>query len=789
MIEHQPYGIDDPYKHLPTERVPRDPEAQQPFQIGFRTAEGVRGAWIQFEDGAQVAAQTLGGGLWLAQVDGLAPGSYRYTIHTNDEHSPDFSLEVAAWQAAVRGLEAVQHETGVAVRLEVAGGSDAWLGLSVPQPGVVRLEFGRRSAPRATGLPCTVKHDGTRVQIAADGIELELDLETLAIRLRHPQRSAWQVHASAALRWLESADGSVTRVQAQFTPSPDESLHGLGERFDASDRRGRRYDVRVYEEYKEQGTRTYLPVPFVVSSAAYGVWLEADEPSAFDLRGEACVVELEQRPTPDPHFRLHLIVAPQPYAVTAAFVKLNGGIAVPPRWAFGPWMSSNDWNSQAKTEAVVRRTLEEDVPATALVLEAWSDESTFYVFHDAEYTPKTDGAALTLNDFRFGGRWPDPKGLVDECHASGIRVLLWQIPVYRATADDRAPEHTRLQHAADEAHMVAKGCSVLEADGSPYRCRGWWFTNGLVMDFTHPEGSAWWFDKRRYLFDELGIDGMKTDGGEHLWGRDLRVHDGRRGLEMFNAYPNSYVGAYHAYIAQHTGNEGMTFSRAGYTGAGRFPAHWAGDENSTWSAYKASIQAGLSAGISGVSMWAWDIGGFSGDIPTVELYLRSTAMACFCPIMQYHSEFNPCAENRDRSPWNISERHNDPRALEVYRRYAKLRMRLLDAILADAVALSAQGLPMMRDPRLEFPDARALFASDPHSYLLGRDLFVCPVVEKGASARTVRLPPGEWLDLWSGARFAGKREYSVPAPLERIPVFVRASSERLGWWLEVAQSL
>ena len=82
------------------------------------------------------------------------------------------------------------------------------------------------------------------------------------------------------------------------------------------------------------------------------------------------------------------------------------------------------------------------------------------------------------------------------------------------------------QHDADVAHAVEHGYVCEHGDGTPYRNEGWWFTDAHVFDPTNPDARAWWFDKRRYLFDDLGIDGMKTDGGEHLWGRDLRALDG-----------------------------------------------------------------------------------------------------------------------------------------------------------------------------------------------------------------------------------------------------------------------
>ena len=571
----------------------------------------------------------------------------------------------------------------------------------------------------------------------------------------------------------------VTRFRTSFALGQEE-LYGLGERFGGPGLRGREWDVRVYEEYKEQGVRTYLPVPFFLSSCAWGVWFDTDAPSYLDARGDDAVVTVDVVPSRDAGLHQYLIVADAPYGVTAAYTRLTGEIALPPKWAYGPWMSANTWNTQNKVEAAVRRTLKEEVPATVLVLEAWSDESTFYIFNDAEHDPVAGSERLQLADFRFGGRWPDPRAMIDECHENGVRVLLWQIPVQKKLD---APHP---QHDADEAYMLEQGYAIKNADGTPYRNKGWWFTDALVLDVTHPEALDWWLGKCQYLFDELGINGLKTDGGEHLWGRDLVAHNGQRGVELVNRYPQAYVDAYYDFVRRMTGGDGLTFSRAGYTGAQRSPAHWAGDENSTWGAFRASIQAGLSAGLAGVSIWGWDIGGFSGEVPTVELYVRSVQMACFCPVMQYHSELHTAGESRDRTPWNIAERFTDERALTIYRAYAKLRMRLLDYIVGEAEALAEAGQPLMRYPGLVWPEAHDALMRDASSYLFGRDLLVCPVLEKGAQTREVTLPPGGWVDFWSGAHFAGSQTVVAPAPLDRLPVFIRGDSPQLDRLREVA---
>ena len=802
MIEHRPYGIDDPYKRLATERHPRDPEAGDAPQIGFRTAPSTSEAWVMLErDGVpeRHPAQSLATGLWTALLPALAGGAYAYTIHATDgatvHASPRFGLDVARRRRADRVVGSRVDDHGVAVDLAGEDGARATVRLGVSGPGAARIELRPGGADAATPNPtagtviedvaaeplrgpgprlaCTVDDDPGGWTLRAEGLDVRLDAATLELTVNRPGHPEATVRTTVAASWTESADGRVVRHRLDVSPDVGEPLYGLGERFAGPGLRGHSWDVRVYEEYKEQGRRTYLPVPFFLSPRGWGAWVETDAPARVDARGAAVALEIEAAPRPGDALVVHLIVAAEPYGVTAAFVALTGAIALPPRWAYGPWMSANTWNDQATAMAAVRRTLAEGVPATVLVLEAWSDEATFYAFNDAEYDAVQGEGRLGLADMRFGGRWPDPKGMVDACHADGIRVLLWQIPVLR-TLDAPHPQHDN-----DVAHAIDHGYVIRHGDGSPYRNAGWWFTDALVLDPTNPAARDWWFDKRRYLFEDIGIDGMKTDGGEHLWGRDLSAWNGQRGGELVNRYAQAYVDAYHAFVTKATGGDGLTFSRAGYVGAQRTPAHWAGDENSTWSAFRASIQAGLSAGLSGLSIWGWDIAGFSGEIPTVELYLRSTQMACFCPVMQYHSELHQASECRDRTPWNVAERHGDPRALSVYRAYARLRMRLTDYVADEAEALAAVGQPLMRMPALVWPEAHDALIEDPDSYLFGRDLLICPVLEKGAETRTVRLPPGDWVDLWSGTALAGDRWLVAPAPLERIPVFVRADAARL----------
>lgn len=589
-------------------------------------------------------------------------------------------------------------------------------------------------------------------------------------------------HGSAVtpdrIEWLIGVDGPV-RCRFVLPLAADEHVVGFGERFHALDQRGHRLDARVFEQYKQQGLRTYLPTPFAVvaGGVGWGFHVETSRVTAFDVgraREDELVVEVDMDPAePEVTVRIH---DGTPRDVIAAHVAATGGLVRPPDWVFRPWMSANEWNTQARVLAEVERSCELDIPVGAIVIEAWSDEATFVAFNDAVYEPNDDGAPMRLADFTFpvDGRWPDPKAMVDRLHELGVKVLLWQIPIVPIDRDREVSPIAATQVRADAATLVERDLCVREGDGTPYHNRGWWFPGGLLPDWTNPETRQWWTEKRRYLLDEVGIDGFKTDGGEHAWGDELRYHDGTRGDVSNNLFANQYAAAYHE-LMERTGTDGVTFSRAGFTGAGAVPCHWAGDEDSTWEAFRASITAGLTAGVSGVPFWGWDIAGFSGEIPTVELWARATAMSALCPIMQYHAEYDHGRlPSNDRTPWNLAERHGDDRAITIYRWYAQLRERLLPYLSRQADRTVATGTPMMRPLFVDHADPEVW--SHPYQYMFGDDLLIAPVCWEGATSVDVYLPAGEWIDVWTGDPVDGGSTVQQAVPLDQIPVFARAGA-------------
>jgi 1,3-alpha-isomaltosidase len=719
MLSHLPTGRGHAYRYDLDQRVPATPVHGEEYEIRVLADPSIVDVAMRFTDGTTVAARRA------------TPGELA------TEHGPKAA-------PGPRGGTEAGHLAGAA-----AGGADPAGAIVWVATATAGGDIGYRVVG-TTGAGERVESEQFPVRPArwrADGGRLLVDGPA--------------VTEVGDVSWLCTSEGPL-RVRFSMRVRAEEHVVGFGERYHALDQRGEVIDTVVFEQYKHQGHRTYLPMPYalVVGGAGWGFHVRTARRCRFDVAAtvpDRILVEADVS-TVDDTLTLRLY-AGEPAKVVAEFLAETGPATAPPDWVFRPWMSGNEWNTQARVEAEVARSRAEGIPVGAVVIEAWSDEETFTCFRDAAYRTHPDGAPHTLADFTFppDGAWPDPKGMVDRLHAEGVKVLLWQIPLIPTDLGASGS-----QVCADAATLVARGYAVREEDGSPYHNRGWWFPGALLPDLTNPDARDWWLAKRRYLVEELGIDGFKTDGGEHAWGAELRYFDGTRGDETNNRYPLLYAAAYHELTP-------VTFSRAGFTGSAAYPCHWAGDEDSTWQALRASITAGLTAGLGGIWYWGWDLGGFSGEIPTAELYLRSAAAATFAPLMQYHSEFNhhrqPCG---DRTPWNIAQRTGDARVLEVFRRFARLRERLVGYLVEQ----SRTGRPLMRPLCFDFPQDERVW-DFPLQYQLGDDLLVAPVTEPGAGSWEVYLPAGRWRDLFTGTVHDGPVLMRRPVPLEEIPVYRR----------------
>lgn len=550
-----------------------------------------------------------------------------------------------------------------------------------------------------------------------------------------------------------------------------EAIFGLGERFNSINHKGFRYSNLVEEQFCNQKEKTYFPLPFFYTNRGWGIFLDISEQVVYDF-SERISISVKKSIYP---FTLYMMFG-SPLEMVQSFIEITGNPLCPPKWAFGPWISGHRWNSEKLVLEQLDSLERHKIPATVMVLEQWSDEATFYIFNQAKYKPQKK--AFNYEDFEFDsdGLWPDPKGMIDNIHQHGMKLLLWQCPVIKKLGEN---ESFNQQHALDEAEVISNNYVPIMPDGTPYKIpEGHWFPGSMIPDFTNESASKWWFEKRQYLLD-IGVDGFKTDGGEFIYNDDCIFGDGSTGLKMVNRYAHEYVKAY----SEFCGTERTLFSRAGYIGQQKCPIQWAGDQESTWSELKSVYNAGLSISSSGQLFWGFDIGGFSGELPSIELYKRAVQFAVFTPVMQLHSEpiggqfasMRPTkAFINDRTPWNMKAYYESEAFIDEVSFYFNLRMNLLPSIYCEALKAVKHKRPLMQHGLMQFPDDPEFFEIHDQYFFL--NMLIAPILNQNQHSRSVYLPRGLWFNLFNNKSVCGGGKKNFKVRENEILVFVPAGT-------------
>jgi alpha-glucosidase (family GH31 glycosyl hydrolase) len=494
----------------------------------------------------------------------------------------------------------------------------------------------------------------------------------------------------------------------------------------------------------------YAPVPWLIASRGYALWLETDGDGAeFDL-GHRVAVSARAAAGP---LRLHVICDPTPAARLRHFLRLTGLPPVLPEWGYGHWKSRDVYEHQRDVEDDFEGYLRHGLPLDALVLDSpWETQ-----YNTWEPNPH---------------QFPDFEGMVARFRAAGVRTVVWVTPWVNLESRDGQqppdPESERLhaEPASNYEPGAEAGHFVRAADGTPHVAR-WWMGTGSPVDFTSSAAEEWWREHAKRVL-RMGVEGIKADDGEGwYYPPDVSFADGRNGAQAAWALGLLYRRSMQRALDEVHPGRGVLFGRPGWTGQQALGVTWGGDQPSDFWSLETLVAATITAAASGFSNWSHDVGGYLGErlvgrCPK-ELLLRWVQFGCFTPLMQAHGRF-------PQEAWTY-----DAETLRIYREHVLLHERLVPYVRAAAATAARSGLPIVRPLFLSDPsDERGWALADQYGY--GPALWVAPVLERGAREREVSLPRGEWIDFWSGERLRGGGELLAQAPPERIPVYVRAGS-------------
>ncbi|MFZ5946283.1 MAG: alpha-glucosidase [Bacillota bacterium] len=563
---------------------------------------------------------------------------------------------------------------------------------------------------------------------------------------------------------LEAKFGDSTkdlnRLWFRLHANKDEAVFGCGEQFSELNLRGKNVPLWVSEQgvgrnkseyitfladkHRKAGGdwyTTYYPQPTFVSSENY--WCHVDDSNYMEFNfSNDSYHELYVRNVPS---KIIISKLANPVDVLVDLTDYLGRQPEMPEWVYnGVWLGL-----QGGTETVLNKLAkaqESGVNVAALWVQDW------------------EGKRITDFGYRLFWNWkyhdemyPNLPQTIKELKEKGIRFLGY-INQFLSTDGDLYQEAAK------------KGYIVKNQQGEDYIVYP--DMKGSVLDLSNPEAFAWIKEVIKEHMIDIGLAGWMCDFGEYL-PTDAVLYSGESAESFHNKYPAEWAKANREAVEEAgKGDEVTFFTRAGYSGTGRYSyMMWAGDQMVDWSlddGLASVIPAALSLSMSGFGLSHSDIGGYTSlfdVVRTKELFMRWTELAAFTPVMRTHEG------NRPGDNWQFD---SDEETLLHFAKMTKIYTHLKPYIKEMVKENAQKGIPCMRMPYIHYADDKKLLDLK-YQYLFGRDLMVAPVYEEGKTTKELYLPNDQWVNIWTGEEY-GQGTHEVAAPIGQIPVFYRKGS-------------
>ncbi|MCX7030992.1 MAG: family 31 glucosidase [Spirochaetes bacterium] len=549
-------------------------------------------------------------------------------------------------------------------------------------------------------------------------------------------------------RWYRSRGSELSRIDVCFRATPGERIFGLGQhQHGLLDNKGCVIDL--------EQRNTEVCIPFYVSSTGYGFLWNNPGVGRVELATNMTRWVMDATRGID----YYLVVGDTPAEIHEKYIDATGHPPLLPDFALGFWQCKLRYRTQDELLAVVREYRRRGLPLAVIV----SDYFHWRMMGDWAMDPRD---------------WPDPEGMMRELHELGVELMVSIWP----TVNPSNPAYTEMARRgllAETVHGVHAHMAI--SDTTP---------EGVSMvafyDATNPEARAFLWDRVKANYLDHGVRVFWLDADEPelmpMHAENIQYALGA-GLEVTNIYPLLHQKGFFEGMLAAGHTEVVTLSRSAWAGSQRYGAAvWSGDIRSRFEVLRAQVPAGLNIAMSGIPWWTTDIGGFmEGDVRTdefKELIVRWFQYGVFCPLFRLHGVRQPQnglygaqSSGADNEVWSFGDA-----AYGIISRLLFLREKLKPYLRVLNRAAHERGTPPMRPLYFDFPsDPAATGLAD--QFMLGPDLLVAPVVERGVVARDVYLPVGaDWIEAWTGRQSPGGARLRADAPIERIPVFWRKGS-------------
>ena len=553
-----------------------------------------------------------------------------------------------------------------------------------------------------------------------------------SISFMEPEYSVGNV-AQAYRAFLYHSESIVTQPKfgISLEMGSGEVFYGGGENFGSLTFNGRRWTSLNTDALGSGSNLQYQATPLFWSSLGYLLEVVNDEPVTMDfghVRHEvlsfhcfADSLKLSFQPA----------MSPEEGVKNWRQSRLKTPLIKPPDWSAGFWLSRCFYKDQDELEKVL--SLAGDLTPDVVNLDArtWMNPDT-------------------RTDFKWDeSRFQPFQEYIPSLLKRGHSVCLWENPYVSCQAELFSEGHEKGYFAKDGAG------DTLLFDWVPEGLPGFAKPpQAALVDFTNLEAKKWWQDLHRpYL--EAGVGAFKTDFGEEV-PFDAVFSNGKDGFAMRNVYADLYSAAVYEVVSEY---DGIIWARSGFKDTFKYPVKWGGDSQSHWRGLRASIRAGLSQAVGGTLFWSHDCGGFYGERPTPELFLR------WCQTGMWGSHFRLHGTS-EREPWEFGAKVE-----LVFSEALALRNHILPWILTQY----KQSLDLLRS------FIRPMWFLDPSygaiddQFVVGDDnIIVAPFLSR-SGGRTIVLPEGKWKDLrYFDKYIEGPTKFKTERT-DHIPVFYNIS--------------
>lgn len=602
--------------------------------------------------------------------------------------------------------------------LHIVAGPDQARAASSKQPWLVKQCQAQPLNVSRSAATVTVGGPQVKIAIALDGAVLKFEDLAGHVLLQEDSRGPRSYEP-------EVVNGQkLYRVSDRFVPGVHEGLYGLGQHQDGMFN----YRGGVVELGQ---TNTSVAVPLLISSKGYGILWNTASRSWFNNR-----FPREMKLTSDAAHALdyYFLYGPAIDTVLHHYRDLTGHAPLFAKWAYGFVQSKDRYTSAKQLLDIAGEYRSHNVPLDLIV----QDWFWWKLRGDPEYSAD------------YLKPYPNVPQALDTLHREHVHAMIsvWAKFDPASNTYHEMQQHNYLILGTKDYDPTNPGARNLYWNllvGKLF-AQGW---DGFWLDASEPEGNQGISDAILY--------------GKHLFIGNGAVYT--------NIFPLMHTGNVYTHWRQ-TGSHKRVFllTRSAFLGQQRYAAvTWSGDVYTSWWALQRQVPAGLNFALSGIPYWTTDIGGYSptrdpSDPRYQELYTRWYEYGAFCPIFRTHGH----------RPSN--EVFSYGKMTPILVKYDKLRYRLMPYIYSLAWRVTSDDATIMRPLVMDWRTDPKVWNIG-NQFMFGPSILVNPVTVEGATSRSVYLPPAAgWYDFWTGKRLNGAQRVEAQAPIERIPLYVRAGS-------------